>query len=39
VPQPKTYLGGLRGVTRNIDGSFKQTEMTKYDLTLSVEQK
>lgn len=39
VPQPKTYLAGLRGVGRNSDGSFHNTTMTKYDLTLSVDQK
>ena len=39
VPQPKVYLAGLRGVERNIDGSFKQTNMQKIDLTLDVDQK
>jgi len=39
VPQPKVYLAGLRGVERNNDGSFKQTNMQKIDLTLDVDQK
>ncbi|CAF0718384.1 unnamed protein product [Brachionus calyciflorus] len=39
VPQPKVYLTGLRGVDRNIDGSFKPTNMQKIDLTFDVDQK
>ena len=39
VPQPKIYIAGLRGVDRNIDGSFKETQVQKMDLTLDVDQK
>jgi hypothetical protein len=34
VPQPKIYIAGLRGVDRNIDGSFKETNAKKIDLTI-----
>lgn len=39
VAQPKTYLAGLRGVGRSLDGTYNNTTMTKYDLTLSVDHK
>ena len=39
VPQPKIYIAGLRGVERNVDGSFKATKSAKVDLTLDVDQK
>lgn len=31
-------MAGLRGVPRNTDGSFKETQMQRIDLTLKVDQ-
>jgi hypothetical protein len=39
IPNPKVYLAGLRGVERNVDGTFRKTNMIKTDLTLDVDQK
>lgn len=39
VPNPKVFLAGLRGVSRDEDGAFFPTKMKKIDLTESVDRK